>query len=111
MSKELRKKILKRAKGYRGGRGRLYRSAVETLLRAGQFAYRDRRRKKRDFRRLWITRINAAVRANGMSYSQLTHGLKQAGVDLDRKSLSELAIREPVAFAEVVSTAKAAVSA
>lgn len=109
-SRARRKEVLKLAKGYRGGRGRLYRSAVETLLRAGQFAYRDRRRKKRDFRRLWITRINAAVRANGMSYSTFIHGLDTAGIKLDRKQLAELAVREPEVFTQVVKTAQEALT-
>ena len=105
-----RKEILKLAKGYRGGRGRLYRSAVETVMRAGQFAYRDRRRKKRDFRQLWIARINAAARENGMSYSKFMHGLNSAGIQLDRRQLADLAVREPEAFTQVVQTAQEALS-
>jgi large subunit ribosomal protein L20 len=90
--------VLKAAKGYRGGRHRLYRTAVETGMRAMRFAYRDRRRRKRDFRRLWITRISAAARMHGLSYSQFMHGLKEAEVDLDRKALAELAFADPPAF-------------
>ena len=88
-----RKKVLKQAKGYVGGRRRLFRTAKETVLRAGVFAYRDRRQKKRRFRSLWIIRINAAARALGLSYSSLMNGLKKAGVALDRKILAELAIK------------------
>ena len=110
-SRARRKKVLRLASGYRGGRGRLYRSAVEALLRAGRFAYRDRRRRKRDFRRLWIARINAAARENGMSYSNFIHGLSTAGVRLDRKQLADLAVREPAAFSAVAATAREALSA
>jgi len=102
------KKYLKQAKGYVGGRSRLYRTARETVERAGVFAYRDRRKRKRDFRRLWIVRINAAAKAAGISYSQFMHGLKQQGVDLDRKSLADLAANEPDAFAQLVEQVKAA---
>ena len=102
-----RKKILKQAKGYVGGRRRLFRTAKETVLRAGAFAYRDRRQKKRRFRSLWIIRINAAARALGLSYSSLMNGLKKAGVALDRKILAELAMKDPAAFAKLAETAKA----
>ena len=102
-----RKKVLKQAKGYVGGRRRLFRTAKETVLRAGVFAYRDRRQKKRRFRSLWIIRINAAARALGLSYSSLMNGLKKAGVALDRKILAELAIKDPAAFAKLAETAKA----
>jgi large subunit ribosomal protein L20 len=102
------KKYLKQAKGYVGGRSRLYRTARETVERAGVFAYRDRKRRKRDFRRLWIVRINAAAKAAGISYSQFMHGLKQQGIDLDRKSLADLAANEPDAFAQLVEQVKAA---
>jgi large subunit ribosomal protein L20 len=91
-----------------GGRSRLYRTARETVERAGVFAYRDRKRRKRDFRRLWIVRINAAAKAAGISYSQFMHGLKQQGIDLDRKSLADLAANEPDAFAQLVEQVKAA---
>ncbi len=102
-----RKKVLKQAKGYVGGRHRLFRTAKETVLRAGVFAYRDRRQKKRRFRSLWIIRINAAARALGLSYSTLMNGLKKAGVALDRKILAELATKDPAAFAKLAETAKA----
>ncbi len=102
-----RKRVLKQAKGYWGGRRRLYRTAKETVLRAGAFAYRDRRQKKRRFRSLWIIRINAAARALGLSYSSLMNGLKKAGVQLDRKILAELAVQDPAAFAKLADTAKA----
>ena len=102
-----RKKILKQAKGYVGGRRRLFRTATETVLRAGAFAYRDRRQKKRRFRSLWIIRINAAARSLGLSYSSFMNGLKKAGVALDRKILAELATKDPGAFAKLAETAKA----
>lgn len=105
-----RKKILKQAKGYFGARSRLVRHAKETVDRALQFAYRDRRRRKRDFRRLWITRINAASRSHDLSYSSLIHGLKLAKVDLDRKVLADLAVNNPEAFSEVCKTAQAAIT-
>jgi len=101
------KKVLKKAKGYVGGRHRLYRTAKETVLRAGAFAYRDRRAKKRQFRSLWIIRINAAARALGLSYSAFMNGLKRAGITLDRKILAELAVADPGAFAKLAETARA----
>ena len=101
------KRILKKAKGYVGGRHRLYRTAKETVLRAGAFAYRDRRAKKRQFRSLWIIRVNAAARALGLSYGTFMHGLKKAGIALDRKILAELAVEDPGAFAKLVETVKA----
>ncbi|MGE5819012.1 MAG: 50S ribosomal protein L20 [Deltaproteobacteria bacterium] len=110
-SRQRRKKIMKMAKGYVGGRGRLYRSARETVERALTFAYRDRRVKKRSFRGLWITRIGAAAKMNGISYSQLIKGLKQAGVELDRKILAELAVVDLPAFGQLAQTAKAHLSA
>ena len=103
-----RNRVLKLAKGYRGGRSRLFRTATEAVDRALCYAYRDRRTKKRDFRRLWITRINAGARMNEMSYSQLMGGLKKAGVELDRKVLANLAIVDAPAFAKVVQIAKEA---
>jgi large subunit ribosomal protein L20 len=103
-----RKKILKAAKGYYGGRRRLFANAKETVHRAWQYAYRDRRTKKRDFRRLWITRINAAARQNGMSYSKFMGGLGKAGVELDRKVLADMAVFDPEGFAKVVETAREA---
>ncbi|RUM37751.1 MAG: 50S ribosomal protein L20 [Desulfobulbus sp.] len=100
-----RNRVLKMAKGYRGGKSRLYRTATEAVDRALCYAYRDRRTNKRNFRRLWITRINAATNANGVSYSKFIHGLKQAEIELDRKVLSNLAIVDPSAFTEVVKAA------
>jgi large subunit ribosomal protein L20 len=105
------KKVLELAKGYRGRGGTAYRIAIEKVEKALRYAYRDRRNKKRDFRGLWIQRINAAVREHGLTYSQFMHGVKLAGLELDRKVLSDLAIREPEAFAAVVGTAKAALEA
>lgn len=102
-----RNKILKLAKGYRGARSKLFRSATEAVDRALNYAFRDRRVKKRDFRALWITRINAAARENGLSYSRLIHGLKQAEVALDRKIMADLAVNDPAAFSVVAETAKA----
>ena len=107
-SRRRRKKYLKKAKGYVGGRRKLYRTARESVERGYQYAYRDRRRKKRDFRRLWIIRINAATRKNGMSYSQFIHALSIKGVDLNRKVLADLAVRDEDAFAELVETARSA---
>jgi len=102
------KKVLEQAKGYRGRSHSNYRIALERLEKALRYAYRDRRTKKRDFRGLWIQRINAGVREHGLTYSQFMHGLKQAGIELDRKVLSDLAIREPEAFQAIVSQARAA---
>ena len=106
-----RRVILERASGYRGQRSRLYRKAKEQMLHSMGYAYRDRRKRKGDFRRLWITRINAAARANGMTYNRFVQGLKAAGVEVDRKNLSELAISDPTAFAALVEVAKANVPA
>jgi len=100
-----RNRVLKLAKGYRGGRHRLYRTATEAVDRALAYAYRDRRAKKRDFRRLWITRISAAAKMNETSYSKLMGGLNKAGVELDRKVLANMAILDPNAFTEVVKVA------
>ncbi len=105
------KAVLREAKGFVGGRRRLFRSAKETLMRAQRYAYRDRRRRKREFRRLWITRINAAAREHGLSYSRFMQGLRTAGVSLDRRSLAQLAVQDPVAFDSVVETAAKAVNA
>ncbi len=102
------KKVLGLAKGYRGRGGTAYRIAIEKVEKALRYAYRDRRNKKRDFRGLWIQRINAAAREHGLTYSQLMHGLKLAGLELDRKVLSDIAIREPEAFAAVVGEIKSA---
>jgi large subunit ribosomal protein L20 len=101
-----RNKILKHASGYHSARSRLYAYAKEVVMKAWVYSYAHRRRRKRDFRRLWITRINAAARTNGTSYSRLMHGLKQANVAIDRKILSELAISDPAAFTKVASSAK-----
>lgn len=106
-SRRRRKKVLKAAKGYRGGRSKLYRTAQESVNRALAYAYRDRRRKKRDFRRLWIARINAAARLNGLSYSKLISGLRKAGVMVDRKILAELAVSDQAAFSSLAEKAKA----
>ena len=101
-----RKKILKMAKGYYGARSRLYRIATEAVDKALQYAYRDRRVRKREFRSLWIVRINAAVRALGMSYNQFMNGLLKAKINLNRKTLADLAVRDPKAFSELVELAK-----
>ncbi len=105
------KRILDQAKGYRGARSRSFRVAKQAVIKAGQYAYRDRRQKKRQFRALWITRINAAARQQGLSYSQFMHGLMRAEVALDRKILAELAVHEQEAFAELAAKAKAALAA
>jgi len=101
------KKILKQAKGYYGARSRVFRVAKQAVIKAGQYAYRDRRNRKRAFRALWIARINAGARANGLSYSRLIAGLKKANVEIDRKVLADLAMNEQQAFAAVVEKAKA----
>jgi large subunit ribosomal protein L20 len=103
-----RKKVLKAAKGNFSGRRKLYKTALQTVQRAGQFAWEHRRLKKRDFRRLWITRINAAARLNGMSYSTLIAGLKAANVDVNRKLLADIAVRDAAAFAKLAEVAKSA---
>ena len=99
------KKVLKEAKGYYGARRKTYRSAKQAVIKAGQYAYRDRRQKKRQFRSLWIARINAEARNNGISYSRMMNGLKKAGVELDRKVLADLAISDPVGFSQIASLA------
>jgi large subunit ribosomal protein L20 len=101
-----RKKVLKMAKGYRGGRGRLFRSATEAVNRAMHYAYRDRKVRKREFRQLWITRINAGARLNGLSYSQFISGLRKAQVSIDRKILSDMAVSDPVGFTKIAQVAK-----
>ena len=103
-----RKKILRDAKGYWGTKSKLHRAAKEQNLRSLVFAYRDRRQKKRNFRRLWVIRINAAARQHGLSYSQLMHGLKASGVSLNRKILADLAVRTPEAFKQLTETARQA---
>ncbi len=107
-SRRRRKKVLKAAKGYVGSKHRLYRTALEGMRRSLSYAYRDRRTKKRDMRSLWIMRINAAARMNGMAYGRLMDGLRKAGVAIDRKILADLAVHDDVAFKEVVLTAKGA---
>jgi large subunit ribosomal protein L20 len=100
-----RKKVLKLAKGFRGGRSKLFRTAADAVDKALMYAYRDRRQRKRNFRRLWIARINAAARMNNLSYSKFIHGLKLAKVDLDRKVLADLAISDPAGFAKIAELA------
>lgn len=102
------KKILKQAKGYYGARSRVFRVAKQAVIKAGQYAYRDRRQRKRDFRRLWITRINAACRQNDMNYSRFMNGLRMAGIELDRKILADIAVNDPQTFTQLVDQAKAA---
>jgi len=99
---------MKLARGYRGARSRVYRVAVQAVTKAGQYAYRDRKQRKRQFRSLWIVRINAAARDNGLSYSRLINGLSKAGITVDRKILAELAVNDPQAFTSVAEQAKAA---
>jgi large subunit ribosomal protein L20 len=106
VTKARHKKVLKQAKGYFGSKHRLYKTAKEQLMHSGQYAFRDRKQKKRDFRKLWITRINAACRQNDISYSRFIEGLTKAGVEINRKMLSEIAINDPKMFAELVKTAK-----
>ena len=102
-----RKKVLKLAKGYRGGRSKLFRTAADAVDKALMYAYRDRRTRKRDYRKLWIARINAGARMNDLSYSKFIHGLKLAGVELDRKVLAELAISDPSGFSQIAGLASA----
>ncbi len=104
-ARQRRKKVLKLAKGFRGGRSKLFRTAADAVDKALMYAYRDRRVRKRDFRRLWIARINAAARINKISYSKFMHGLKLANVELDRKVLAELAISDPTGFSQIVKVA------
>ena len=106
VTKARHKKVLKEAKGYFGSKHRLYKTAKEQLMHSGQYAFRDRKQRKRDFRKLWITRINAACRLNDISYSRFIEGLNKAGVEVNRKMLSEIAINDPKAFAELVKVAK-----
>ncbi|MBY6062941.1 50S ribosomal protein L20 [Pseudidiomarina sediminum] len=102
------KKVLKQAKGYYGARSRVYRVAKQAVIKAGQYAYRDRRQKKRQFRQLWIVRINAAARQNGLSYSRFINGLKKASVEIDRKILADIAVHDQNGFAALVEKAKSA---
>jgi len=104
------KKVLKQAKGYYGARSRIFRVAKQAVTKAGQYAYRDRRQRKRQFRALWITRINAQSRANGLSYSRLINGLKKAEIGLDRRVLADLAVHDKPAFAAIVEQAKASLA-
>ena len=104
------KKILDRAKGYYGARSRVFRVAKQAVIKAGQYAYRDRRQRKRQFRALWITRINAASRANGLTYSRLIAGLRKADIGLDRRVLADLAVHDKAAFASIVEKARAALA-
>jgi large subunit ribosomal protein L20 len=104
------KKVLKEAKGYYGARSKVYRVAKQAVIKAGQYAYRDRRQRKRDFRSLWIQRINAAARINGLSYSRFMDGLNKAGIDMDRKVLADIAYHDEAAFAAIAEQAKAALA-
>ena len=108
VTRKRRKKVLKLAKGYFGSKHTLYKVANQAVMKSGQYAYRDRRQRNRDFRKLWITRINAAARQNGLSYSRLMHGLKLAGIEVNRKMLADLAVTDEKAFAELVNKAKSA---
>ena len=106
-----KKRLFKRAKGYRGGRGNLTRTVKETLLRSGAYAFRDRRVKKREFRKLWITRLNAAARQHGIRYSEFIYGLKKANIELDRKTLSEMAIHDEAGFKDICDKVKEVLAA
>ncbi len=108
---QAKKRLFRKVKGYVGGRGRLYRTAKETLVRAGVYAFRDRRARKRDFRSLWIIRINAAVRERGLRYSEFIHGMAKAGLELDRKTLAEMAVVDSASFDAVVAQVKQALAA
>ena len=107
VAKAKHKKVLKKAKGYYGARSKLFKTAKQAVIKAGQYAYRDRRQRKRQFRALWIARINAAARLHGLSYSRLIHGLSRANVDIDRKVLADIAVRDPDAFGAIAEQAKA----
>ena len=109
-ARKKRRAVLERAKGYRGEAHSSYKRAKEAVMKADSYAYRDRRNRKRDFRRLWITRINAAARQNGMSYATFMHGLKLAGIELDRKVLADIAVRDPQAFTALADAARNALS-
>ncbi|WP_213423497.1 50S ribosomal protein L20 [Bhargavaea massiliensis] len=110
VTRKRRNRVLKLAKGYYGSKHTLYKTANQQVMKSLQYAYRDRRQKKRDFRKLWIARINAAARINGLSYSKLMHGLKVAGIDVNRKMLADLAITDEKAFAQLADAAKKAVN-
>ena len=109
-TRKRRKRVLKLAKGYRGAKSKCFRTAKQAVMKSLVYAYIGRKQRKRDFRRLWITRISAAAKLNGINYSQLMNGLKKAGVDINRKMLSEIAIADPAAFTQLVETAKAALN-
>ena len=111
VAKARHKKVLKKAKGYYGARSKLFKTAKQAVIKAGQYAYRDRRQRKRQFRQLWIVRINAAAREHGLSYSRFIAGLKEAGVEVDRKVLADIAMHEKEAFAVLAERAKAAQAA
>ncbi|WP_053218957.1 50S ribosomal protein L20 [Virgibacillus senegalensis] len=108
VTRRRRKRVLKLAKGYYGSKHALFKTAKQQVMKSGQYAYRDRRQKKREFRKLWIARINAAARMNDLSYSRLMHGLKQAGIEVNRKMLSDMAIHDEKAFAQLADKAKEA---
>ncbi len=110
-AKARHKKVLKKAKGYYGARSKLFKTAKQAVIKAGQYAYRDRRQRKRQFRALWITRINAAARLHGLSYSRLIDGMNKAEIDIDRKVLADIAVHDPDAFGTIVAQAKAALGA
>jgi len=110
VTRKRRKRVLKLAKGYYGSKHALFKTAKQQVMKSGQYAYRDRRQRKREFRKLWIARINAAARLNDISYSQLMHGLKLAGIDINRKMLSDLAVNDEKAFAQLVEQAKTALN-
>ncbi len=110
-AKKKRREVLERAKGFRGDANSNYKQAKQAVMKADSYAYRDRRNKKRDFRRLWVIRINAAARQNDMSYSQFIHGMQLAGIELDRKVLADIAVRDPETFSRFAQTAREAVSA
>lgn len=110
VSKNRRRKVLKEAKGYFGSKHRLYKTAQEQLFHSGEYAYRDRKANKRNFRKLWITRINAACRMNDISYSKFMNGLSKAGIEINRKMLSEMAINDPISFTKLVETSKNALN-
>lgn len=108
VTRQRRKRVLKLAKGYYGSKHALFKTAKQQVMKSGQYAYRDRRQKKRDFRRLWIARINAAARQNDISYSRLMHGLKEAGIEVNRKMLADIAVTDEKAFADLAQQAKTA---
>lgn len=109
-AKTRHRRVLAKAKGYYGARSKVFRVAKQAVIKAGQYAYRDRRQRKRQFRALWITRINAAARLNGLSYSRLVNGLKVAGIEVDRKVLADIAVHDPEAFTAIADAAKAALA-